>query len=197
MRKFTAVAALGLAAALATLAACGGDSGTSSKATTTTTLAADASPAGDIPDTQAYVPYQPSSGRYTLTVPEAWARTDTTNGALFVDKFNSARIESIAPADEPTVASVTTHDVPLLVRDGAVLHGKVANVLRKAGPAVRVAYTQNGQPDAVTGKTVPLSVERYEFWRGGTLVTITLSGAKGADNVDPWRTVTNSFAWAP
>jgi hypothetical protein len=28
-------------------------------------------------------------------------------------------------------------------------------------------------------------------------VTIVLSGAVGADNVDPWRTVTDSFAWLP
>jgi hypothetical protein len=39
------------------------------------------------------------------------------------------------------------------------------------------------------------AVERYAFWRSGREVVLTLSGAKGADNVDPWRMVTDSFRW--
>jgi len=39
-------------------------------------------------------------------------------------------------------------------------------------------------------------VERYEFWKNGTAVIITLSSAAGSDNVDPWKTVTDSFVWA-
>ena len=42
---------------------------------------------------------------------------------------------------------------------------------------------------------VPDAVERYEFWRGGTEAVVTLSGAAGSDNVDPWRLVTDSFTW--
>jgi hypothetical protein len=38
-------------------------------------------------------------------------------------------------------------------------------------------------------------VERYEFWRGDHEVVLTLSAPHGADNVDPWRTVTDSFRW--
>jgi len=47
----------------------------------------------------------------------------------------------------------------------------------------------------VTGKVVRDDVERYEFWRGGTEAVLTLSGAAGSDNVDPWRLVTDSFTW--
>jgi hypothetical protein len=39
-------------------------------------------------------------------------------------------------------------------------------------------------------------IERYEFWRNGTQATITLSSPVGSDNVDPWRTVTDSFSWS-
>ena len=39
------------------------------------------------------------------------------------------------------------------------------------------------------------AVERYEFWKAGTEVVLTLSGPQGADNVDPWRIVTDSFGW--
>jgi hypothetical protein len=49
--------------------------------------------------------------------------------------------------------------------------------------------------DATTGKSVVLAVERYEFWKAGQLVTLTLASAKGSDNVDPWRIVTDSFGW--
>ena len=49
--------------------------------------------------------------------------------------------------------------------------------------------------DPVTGKVVHDAVERYEFWRAGTEAILTLSGPVGADNVDPWRIVTDSFRW--
>ncbi len=37
--------------------------------------------------------------------------------------------------------------------------------------------------------------ERYVFYRQGHKVDLTLSGPVNADNVDPWRTVSDSFAW--
>jgi hypothetical protein len=39
------------------------------------------------------------------------------------------------------------------------------------------------------------SVERYAFWHAGQQVVLTLSGPRGADNVDPWRTITDSLRW--
>ena len=74
--------------------------------------------------------------------------------------------------------------------------GNVTSVTRPAGQAVLVTYRADSAADAVTGKRVVLDVERYEFWRNGTTVTLTLSAPKGADNVDPWKKVTNSFSWA-
>jgi hypothetical protein len=56
-------------------------------------------------------------------------------------------------------------------------------------------YNATSATDAVTGKSVTLDVERYLFWHKGTLVTLTLSSAKGSDNVDPWKTVTDSLTW--
>jgi hypothetical protein len=68
-------------------------------------------------------------------------------------------------------------------------------VTRKAGPAVLVTYQADSPPDPVTGKVVRDDVERYEFWRNGTEVALTLAGSAGSDNVDPWKIVTDSFAW--
>ena len=56
-----------------------------------------------------------------------------------------------------------------------------------------VTYEADSAPNAVTGKAVREAVERYTFWRAGQQVVLTLSGPKGADNVDPWRIVTNSL----
>jgi hypothetical protein len=39
------------------------------------------------------------------------------------------------------------------------------------------------------------AVERYSFWRSGQEVVLTLSGPQGADNVDPWRKITDSVRW--
>jgi hypothetical protein len=72
---------------------------------------------------------------------------------------------------------------------------KIDSVKRAAGDAIRIAYAAASTTDPVTGKRVALDVERYLFWHNGTLVSITLSSPKGSDNVDPWKTVTDSLAW--
>jgi hypothetical protein len=48
----------------------------------------------------------------------------------------------------------------------------------------------------VTGKSVQLDVQRYAFFKSGKETVLTLSGAVNADNVDPWKIVTDSFRWS-
>ena len=45
-------------------------------AATASAVAPEVSPAGDIPDTQAFVKYRSAAGGYELDVPEGWARTE-------------------------------------------------------------------------------------------------------------------------
>jgi hypothetical protein len=81
---------------------------------------------------------------------------------------------------------------------GSVQHfalAGISTVSRSAGPAVLIRYSADSQPDAVTGKVYVNAVERYEFYRSGAEAIVTLSGPAGADNVDPWRKVTDSFQW--
>jgi hypothetical protein len=143
------------------------------------------------------VPYRPAVGGFTVSVPEGWARTDASNGTLFSDKFNSIRIEQAPNAPAPSILSVQADVVPRIREGGGSTIAGATKVVRKAGSAIRIDYLQKSTPDATTGKSVTLAVARYLFWKNGTLVSLTLSGATGADNVDPWRTVTDSFAWAP
>jgi hypothetical protein len=175
----------------------GGSSGTSSGGSNTTTAKPETKPiGGDIPDTQAYVPYSPPSGGYTVTVPEGWARTDSPTGATFTDNLNTIRLDATPAASPPDVNSVRTGEVSVL---GAANPGfqlqAVATVQRPAGTAVLVTYLDDGPANAVTGKRDRQAVQRYEFWRNGNRVTLTLVSPVGADNVDPWRKVTGSFAW--
>ncbi|MEA3076908.1 MAG: hypothetical protein QOF60_1816 [Actinomycetota bacterium] len=135
---------------------------------------------GDIPDNQAFVAYSPPSGLYTVKVPEGWARSETATAVTFTDKFNSIAIDTAAaPASSAPCFALK----------------ETTTATRKAGTAVLVRYQADSPPDQVTGKVVRDDVERYEFSRNGTQVVLTLAGAAGSDNVDPWKTVTDSFAW--
>lgn len=153
-------------------------------------------PPGDIPDNQVFVAYSPPSGGFTVKVPEGWARTEANGAVTFTDKLNSVRMETVVAAAAPTAQSAQQSEVPAIQASAKGFQpGKVTSVTRKAGPVVLITYLANSAPDPVTGKVVLDDVERYEFWKAGKEVILTLSGPKGADNVDPWKIITDSFGW--
>lgn len=153
-------------------------------------------PPGDIPDNQAFVVFQPPSGEYSVKVPEGWAQTSDAHGVLFSDKFNAIRVEVTASPAAPTVDFARSVDFAQVVAaDPCASLVSIASVSRSAGPAVLIRYQTNAARDAVTGKVVRQDVERYEFWKNGRQANVTLSGAVGSDNVDPWKIVTESFTW--
>ncbi|MFD9635116.1 hypothetical protein [Streptomyces violascens] len=157
---------------------------------------ADSNPAGDIPDNQAFVVFRPAGGGFTLKVPEGWAQSAPGGTTVFTDKLNRIEITTAASATAPTVQSVTAQAVPALRQ--RVVHftaPSASQVSRRAGSAVLLTYQGDSPPDAVTGKVVRDAFERYAFFRQGHEVDLTLSGPVHADNVDPWRLVTDSFTW--
>ena len=156
----------------------------------------ESSPPGDIPDNQAYVAYSPASGGYQIKVPEGWARSSAGSAVVFSDKYNTIRVELRSASAAPTVASAKRAELPMLANSTLGFRsGTVSSVTRTAGPAVLITYQAASPPNDVTGKSVLLDVERYEFWSRGVAAILTLSGSVGSDNVDPWRSVTNSFGW--
>ena len=175
----------------------GGQSTTKAASTPSPTTTPEASnPAGDIPDNQAYVAYSPPGAGYSVKVPEGWSRTATGGAVSFTDKLNTVRLEAVKAASAPTVAGVRSAVVPRLAKTQAGFKpGRVGTVHRTAGPAVRITYLATGKADPVTGKTRVDAVERYLFFHKGREAVLTLSGPKGADNVDPWRIITNSLRW--
>jgi hypothetical protein len=130
-----------------------------------------------------------------VKVPEGWSRTDGTSTVTFTDKLNSVRAD-VAPAPAaPTEATVRAELGKIRDSGQGYAAGSVKSVTRRGGRALLATYRLDAAPDAVTGKVRNDDVERYEFWKDGQLVTVTLSGPHGADNVDPWRIVTDSFRW--
>src|SRR5258705_13046662 len=89
-----AVAAAVLATA-AVLVGCGtsatAPSGSGAGSSTLTAPAPETNPAGDIPDNQAFVPFTPPGGVFTVSVPEGWARSTDGSATIFTDKVNTAR----------------------------------------------------------------------------------------------------------
>jgi hypothetical protein len=201
-RSLAAVVVAGLAV-LAGACGSGGASPYGGSTPTTTTPPSEASrnvpevnPAGDIPDNQVFVPYSPPGGRFTVKVPEGWGRTARAGTVSFTDKLNTIGMETRPAPAAPTVASARQAELPA-IRSASRRYepGSVTQVRRAGGDVVLVTFKADAPADPVTGKVVHDAVERYEFWRGGTEAILTLAGPVGADNVDPWRIVSDSFRW--
>ena len=95
-----------------------------------------------------------------------------------------------------TIASVRAQEAAALVKAArSVKIEAITNVKLPAGPAIFVAYSSNSEPNAVTGKQLRLENHRYLIYRSGRLATIDLSAPLGADNVDQWKHIANSFRW--
>ena len=166
------------------VAACG------SSSTPASPSVSENSPPGDIPDNQAYVAYAPPGAGYSVKVPEGWSRSKTGAAVSFTDKLNTVQLAERSASARPTVARVRR----TMLAQG-VTPGSISVVGRTAGPAVRIAYLADSKPDPVTGKARLDAVERYVFFHNGREAVLTLSGPKGADNVDPWRIITDSLRW--
>jgi len=188
---------LALCAVVAAIAAPIAIAGCGSSGTTTSVdpNAAEVSPPGDIPDNQAFVPYSPPGAGYSVTVPEGWPRSTQGNSVTFSDKLNSIQLDSGSASAAPTVADGKAELQKLSSSVSGFSPGQVTTVQRKSGPALLVTYKGDGPPDPVTGKTITDAFERYEFFQAGKLGIVTVSGPDGADNVDPWMIVTDSFKW--
>ena len=167
---------------------------TSAGSVTAVTAAPETVTPGDIPDTIAYIPYTNNAGGYTFSHPEGWAQTVQGTSASFTDKYNgaSAGVRTAATAPNSTNALVT--DVPALrASEPAFALTSVTDVTLPAGPGVLIVYRRNSPPDQVTGSSVRQEVNRYEIFGTNRVVTLDLFGAVGADNVDPYRRMSQSL----
>lgn len=162
-----------------------------------TPLVTEVNPPGDIPDNQAYVPYRVPGSPVTVKIPEGWSRSTSAGATTFSAKLNSVTIAASSVPAAPTVASIRA-------RAASTLAGSVPNyafqnvktVQRSGQSVVLLTYLGDSAPDPVTGKVVRDAFEQYTYWKSGTQAVLTLAGPTNADNVDPWRAVSDSVSFA-
>ncbi len=173
---------------------------TATAATTTTTAATTtaatpgalqaevaATVAGDIPDNQVFVSYPGTA--FTIKFPEGWTQTGSGGKVTFRDKNNIVRVV-IGSGATPTVASVT-HELAGL--KGAKTSSTPTSVKLGGATAVKATYKTTSAPNAVTGKSVTLTVDRYELAKGGKRAIVDLGTPVGVDNVDAYRLMIESL----
>ena len=157
--------------------------------------APEVNPPGDIPDNQAFVAYASPLG-FSIKAPEGWARKESAGGVSFADKYGTVEVTISNKAAAPTLASVKTVEAAELEKNGrAVKIGAIKETTLPSGPAVRIRFTSNSEPNSVTGKKIRLESDRYLVAHAGQLATLTFSAPAGADNVDQWKLMSDSFAW--
>ena len=201
-------ATAGLAAAGMLIAGCGSGSGSagtaaSSKKTSASSVAVnpnakEKSPPGDIPDSTAFVPYTLPGGGFSVKVPEGWSRTGSGKQVTFTSNLNSVTIAGRPAQGALTTQGVKQSELPALAR--TLKNFKlvsVTTIARSRQTAVRIRYIARGQANPVTGKAPLDGAERYLFIHNGKEAVVTLAGPKGADNVDAWRTISDSVRWTP
>jgi hypothetical protein len=143
--------------------------------------------AGDIPDNQVFVVYGGTS--FSLKFPEGWTQSGSGDKVTFRDKNNIVRIV-IVPGSPPTVASVKQEVAALT---GATPTGPPTTLKLNGLPAVKVTYKTTSAPNAVTGKRLTLTVDRYELAKSGKRVIVDLGSPVGVDNVDAYRMMIQSL----
>lgn len=188
------------AALTAAAAGCGGSSSSSGAANPPAKPAQanvpEVNPAGDIPDNQAYVTYAPSGRGFAVRIPEGWSRSASGGAVTFTDKLNAIRVQTKAAGAPLTVRDAKQSEAGKLASSVAGYRpGTVSAVSRRAGTAIRTTYLADAKVDAVTGKAGVDAVERYVFFHRGKDLVLTLTGPSGADNVDPWKIVTDSVVF--
>src|SRR4051794_11040116 len=190
------LAASAVAVTVALVAAgCGGGANHSTASNAVSPNGREVSPPGDIPDNQAFVRYSPPRARYSVKVPEGWARVSSAGAVTFTDKLNSVRMASRSVTVAPTTASVR-RGLPAFARSiHGFASGRVSTINRHAGTAVRLTYLADSGADPVTGKVHTDAVERYLFFHNGTEVGLAQSGRKGDDNVVPGGAGAEPLRW--
>lgn len=166
--------------------------------TSTATVApvpVESNPPGDIPDNLAFVPYRNKSGGYSFKHPEGWAQTGSGTQVTFTDKLNGVTVDSLKATKAPTVASARSTEISRLQRSVPAFELRnISPVSIPAGRGVEIVYRRNSSPDPVTGKVYRDEVNEYLVFTSGRLVRMDLFGPVGADNVDAYRTMSQSLS---
>jgi hypothetical protein len=153
-------------------------------------------PPGDIPDNQIFVTYISSQGGYELEVPEGWARTENGRDVTFIYKLDGVSVSTTNTTQQPTSNDIRNNQAEQIKKTGgAVVINSIKDIQILKSPAVHMVYESNSDLDPVTNKRVRLENDVYYFYKHGSLVELRLWAPLGADNIDQWKRISNSFKW--
>jgi hypothetical protein len=187
------------------LAGCGGGASSSNSASSSAPQAsqgsaeapsdAQSAATGDIPDNQAFLTFTDPSAGYSIRYPEGWTRSGGSREVTFTDRANAIHVV-VAPGAAPTPTAAAAAVAQMRSADPTIAARGAAQRMRIDGsPVVKLTYTRLSKPDPVTGKRLPITIDRYEYARGGKTATVDLATPKGVDNVDAYRMISRSFRW--
>lgn len=149
---------------------------------------------GDIPDNQTFLLFHDPKAGYSIRYPEGWARKGSTSEVTFQEKANVIHL-SVGKGAPPSEASAVS-GVESLHKTDSTVHGKAPEKLTIGGkPVVKITYSRLSAPDPVTGKRLPLVIDRYEYGNRGKVAVLDLATPVGVDNVDAYRMISESFEW--
>jgi hypothetical protein len=149
---------------------------------------------GDIPDNQVFLTYDNRAAGYSIRYPEGWARKGSASDVTFQDRANVIHVVVAKGAPQnPAAASVSLAE--LKRTDPTVKAGQAQRVTIAGVPVIKVTYTRLSAPDPVTGKRLPLTIDRYEYAHDGKVAIVDLGTPKGVDNVDAYRMISETFRW--
>src|SRR5436190_7973480 len=117
---------------------------------------------GDIPDNQVFLVFRNRVAGYSMKYPEGWAQQGAARTVTFRDKNNIVRV--LIANGSVSVASVQ-HALKTL--KGVAISRQPQALTIGSSPAVKLVYTTKSAPNAVTGKRVTLTVDRYYLGNAG------------------------------
>ena len=183
------------------LAACGG-TGQSSSGTPAASSTGSTAPepsggttTGDIPDNAVFLTYHGTSPAFSIRYVEGWQVTAQAGGVVIRDKDSSETV-AVTAAQSDVAGYITSTDLPALKAQAGFSVIKQDKVKVGAATYEHLAYHVTSPPDSVTGKQLPLTVDRYYVPGPSGLAIVTLATPNGVDNVDAFRTMIQSFKWS-
>lgn len=148
-------------------------------------------PGGDIPDSAVYLRY--TARGFTVEYVEGWLQTAAAHGVTFSDKDSSVLVELRPRLGGDLSAYVQKTDLSRLTHTPGFRREGLARDAIGGYRTVRLTYRGQSAPDAVTGKTVALQVDRYYVQGPRALAVLTLATPLGVDNADGFRRIAHSF----
>lgn len=178
----------------------GGSLATAPAATPATESASSAEPdtgttSGDVPDNAVFLSYRDRTLGYAIQYVEGWQVSPTADGVAIRDKDSSELVQVVA-LQTAVSAYVSATDLPALRQQAGFRLAKLDMANVSGNDLVHLVYDILSPPDAVTGKQVPLTVDRYYVPGPNGLAIVSLATPKGVDNVDAFRQMIESFQWA-